>query len=301
MISKPQKAPSKSITNEQLSTLPFPVYASPKIDGFRCVTYNAAYTSSMKLIQNKHIQSILSSPKYAGLDGELIVGLPNDPNVFNNTTGPVRRLEGEPDFCFYVFDAFTCGQLPYKERYDLLNMGCPHLSHVKVVPQIEMYSPQDVLNYEAWCVDQGFEGAMIRSMTGKYKEGRCTLKEMNIFKRKPVLDDEAEIIGFEEQMENQNEAFENELGLQTRSTHAENKVGKNTLGAFIVKSKLWKEPFRIGTGIGLTDDLRKEIWSMQEEYKGMIFTYKYQSHGSIDLPRQPIFKGFRDKSDLTSY
>ena len=166
---------------------------------------------------------------------------------------------------------------------------------------MELYSPEDVINYEAWCVDQGFEGAMIRSMTGKYKEGRCTLKEMNIFKRKPVLDDEAEIIGFEEQMENQNEAFENELGLQTRSTHAENKVGKNTLGAFIVKSKLWKEPFRIGTGIGLTDDLRKEIWSMQDEYKGMIFTYKYQAHGSIDAPRQPIFKGWRDLSDLTEY
>ena len=298
MIKRPQKAPSKSITNEELEKLTYPVLGSFKLDGFRCVTDNAAYTNSMKLIKNKHIQSILSLPEYASLDGELIVGAPNDPNAFNNTTGPLRRFEGEPNFKFYVFDIHSWNA-PYKERYKALK-NCPTFTNiVEVVEQYELNSPQEVIAFEAWCVEQGYEGAMIRNPNALYKEGRCTLKEQNIFKRKPLLDDEAVIVGFSEQMENQNEEFTNELGNSTRSSHQENKVGKGTLGSFTLRSKLWEETFDCGTGLGLTDALRQEIWNNRDAYIGKTVVYKYQAHGSLDKPRQPIFKGFRAEEDLS--
>jgi len=78
-------------------------------------------------------------------------------------------------------------------------------------------------------------------------------------------------------------------------------VGKGTLGAFIVKSKKWNDIFKIGTGEGLTEELRSEIWNNKEKYLGKIITYKYQEYGSINAPRQPIMKGFREKSDMTDY
>ena len=172
---------------------------------------------------------------------------------------------------------------------------------MEVIKQKTLYSPEDVIQYTNWCIEQGYEGAMIRSTDGVYKERRCTLRELNIFKRKPVADDEAEILAFEQQFENQNESFTNELGNSTRSSHKENMVGKRTLGAFIVKSKKWDDTFRIGTGEGLTEELRNEIWQNKETYLGRIITYKYQEYGSINAPRQPIMKGFREKSDLTDY
>lgn len=43
MISKPQKAPSKQITNEQLEDLAYDKFGSFKLDGYRCTTHNGAY------------------------------------------------------------------------------------------------------------------------------------------------------------------------------------------------------------------------------------------------------------------
>lgn len=294
MIKKPMKAPSKAISDDDLKLLSYPVYGSPKLDGFRCITNNAAYTSSMKLIQNRYVQSILSD--YSGYDGEIIVGNPNDLNAFANTTGAVRRFDGEPDFKYYVFDRWDLNK-PYSERLKWLVED----NFLRVIKQIILNSPEDVIKYTNWCVNNKYEGAMVRSLNGVYKEGRCTFRELNIFKRKPIEDDEAVIIGFEEQMENTNIAFVNELGNTTRSSHKENKVGKGTLGAFIVRSKKWKDDFKIGTGEGLTDELRAEIWANRGKYLGELITYKYQAYGSINAPRQPIMKGFRDKSDMTNY
>jgi len=176
MIKKPMKAPSKSITDEELYMLQYPILGSHKLDGFRCVTNNAAFTSSMKLIQNRHVQSILSQPEYSGHDGEIIVGEPNDLNAFANTTGAVRRFDGEPNFKYYVFDKWDI-KSPYSERLKQLK------SHgvMEVIKQEILYSPEDVIQYTNWCTEQGYEGAMIRSMDGVYKEGRCTLRELNIF------------------------------------------------------------------------------------------------------------------------
>jgi len=303
MIKKPQKAPSEPIANEDLVKLFLhgpPVVGSRKLDGYRCTTHgNCAYTSSMKPVTNKFIQEILSQPEYTGLDGELIVGKPNDLNAFNNTTGPVRKASGEPDFKFYVFD-FLNLSLPYEDRLKHLE-AYKDLPHIVVLQQKKLFTPDEVLIYESECVEKGFEGAMIRTLFGKYKQGRCTLKELNIFKRKPTVDDEAMVIGFEEQQENLNEPYKNELGNMVRSAHKANKVGKNTLGKLILSSSTWKEPFACGTGIGMTDELRQLIWDNRKSWLNTVWVYKYQKHGSINGPRQPILKGPRDLKDLTTY
>jgi len=259
---------------------------------------NGAFTSSMKKVTNRFIQEVLSDPIHNGLDGELIVGKPNDPNVFNNTTGPVRRADGQPDFKFYVFDRHDMPGAPYSERLESLKEVSPY---IHIVKQCIIQTIADVVTFEMRCVQNNFEGAMIRSPNGIYKPGRCTLKEANIFKRKPVEDDECTIIGFEEQMQNNNASKMNETGNMVRSSHKANKSGKGTLGKFIVRSTKWKEPFAIGTGKGLTDALRQRIWNNKNIYLGATITYKYQLYGSINAPRQPIFKGFRDQADLTNY
>jgi DNA ligase-1 len=250
----------------------------------------------------------LTGEDYEGLDGELVVGLPYcetpEDDVFNRTTGPVRRADGKPDFKFYVFDDFRKPLDSYNKRWLSQVTEFPEIHvipHVVILEQRICKNKQEVLDAEAEFVLQGYEGAIVRRLTAPYKEGRATLREEFVFKRKPVADDEAEIMGFYEQQENLNEKVTNELGLSKRSGHAENKVGKNTLGGFVLRSALWKDTFNCGTIIGGTTEFREEVWQNQDKYLGRTIKYKYQAIGSIDKPRQPIMKGFRDASDMTGY
>lgn len=309
MIKRPLKAPGEPITDFQLKDLDYPVYGSPKLDGIRALcTGTQVLSATLKPIGNQYIQSCLNHRWYEGLDGELVVGVPycenEEDDVFNRTTGAVRRRDGKPDFKFYVFDDFTNPNDSYQKRWIDQVASDPEmgeLPYIEVLEQRLLNSSEEVLAYEAECVAQGYEGIMIRSPKTKYKEGRCTLKEESIFKRKPIEDDEATIISCYEQLENQNEQVTTELGTSKRSAHKENKVPKGTLGGFRMKSLKYGWEFNCGTIVGGTIEWRKYVWEHQDEFIGQIAKYKFQKYGSLDAPRQPRMKGLRDKSDMTDF
>lgn len=300
---KPMKAPSKPITDDEIKSLleNGPLIGSPKLDGFRGFVdpdENTLLSNSRKPFPNKYLQRELSKECYAGLDGELIVGEPSDPKVFNNTSGPLRRHAGEPEFTFYVFDLMLDPKMPYSERQKALE-AYAHLPYVEVLECAYLYTFDDVLYYEEHCLKAGYEGIMLRDPNGVYKFGRATAKEANIFKRKPFDDAEALILAVNEMMENCNEAFTDEMGRSKRSTCQENLVGKNTLGSFDLKSDLWDSPFNCGTMLGVTQEMRQEMWERKDELVGMYITFKYQRYGSIDAPRIPVFLRFRDAWDMS--
>jgi len=309
MVKRPMKAPGEPITDRQLKLLDYPVCASPKLDGIRALaTGQQVLSATLKPIGNAYIQECLNRLEYKGLDGELVVGLPynehEEDDVFNRTTGAVRRKDGTPDFKFYVFDDFNNPTKSYSYRWLEQLQECPEiycLPHLVILEQRMCFNVDDVLAFEAECIEKGYEGIMVRTLDAPYKEGRSTLKEEYIFKRKPVADDEAEIVGFYEQLENLNEKVTNELGTSTRSSHKENKVPKNTLGGFVLRSTKWDDTFNCGTIIGSTLAMRKDIWDNKEKYLGQVVKYKYQAYGSLEKPRQPRIQGFRDKSDITDF
>jgi DNA ligase-1 len=290
MIKRPMKAPTDSITNEQLLKIKFPVVGSFKLDGFRCCVYDGARTSSMKPIMNNFVQRILSQPQYNGLDGELVVGDPFGLDVFNRTSGPLRRYDAIPDFNFYVFDNFLNKEEAYEKRWLGRVQEFSTLDRVIVLPQVLLKNLSEIKTYEAYALSLGYEGIMLRSLNASYKEGRSTFNEGYIYKRKPFDDAEAVIVGFIEEMTNLNEQKEDAMGLMKRSSHQDNKVGKDTLGALILKSPLWNVEFKCGTGQGLTEVYRQHIWDNRDYYKGLTVTFKYQSYGSMDRPRVPILK-----------
>ena len=295
-IKKPIKAPSDPITNDELRRLKYPIVGSPKLDGFRCIVDGEPLTSSMKPWPNRFIRETLSDPKYHGLDGEILVGEPNGPDPFFATSGPVRRYDGKPDFFFYVFDRWIDGNLSYHDRW--IKWSAPKIGRLIVLEQRLLHSPEEVLEYEEEMLNDGFEGAMIRSLDGRYKEGRCSFREMNIFKRKPFVECEAEIIEVIEGLENLNVPKMNETGNMRRSSHKENKRPKGTLGSFKLRSVLWVSSFHASTGEGFTAERKQEIWDHREEYIGQIATVKYQKYGSRDAPRLPNVIKIRPKFDV---
>lgn len=284
------------------SSIIFPVFASPKIDGIRCIIYNGkAVTRALKPIPNRYTRACLE--KSANLlnmfDGELTVG-----DGFNSTTSEIMTHAGEPDFRFHVFD--TVGILGYQHRLahlkQKIDLGYNMPPFVKRLKQTLIHSLEDLQDYYQECLEEGHEGIIVRSVDGIYKNGRSTVKQGIMLKLKPFEDSEAVIIDFEEQYHNDNEKEQNELGLSKRSSKQDGKRPAGTLGKFVVKG-LEKDhfkgvEFRIGTGQGLTKALRAEIWKFKKKFLGKIVKFKYQKIGSIDKPRIPVFLGFRDPRDL---
>ena len=301
MIKKPQKAPTAPVIDSvlrQQMLMYGSVICSPKIDGFRCqIQEGVPKTSSLKPFPNKFLNSELSKPLYEGLDGELVVGAPNDPDIFNKTTGPLRRIEGSPDFTYYVFDDFNFPGLFYLERCEHLcdRLGIdgenPVNGRVVLLESVLLETFEEVIAYEEDCVGRGYEGCMVRFPKKSYKFGRCTEKEAIIHKRKSFIDAEAVILECIEENKNTNLKTKNEMGHSVRSSHKENKEGKDTLGAFMLKSDLWPEPFNCGNMKGVTNEMRKSLWEARAELVGLTVTFKFQPHGVVDKPRLPTLKG----------
>ena len=258
-----------------------------------------ALSRTLKPIPNKAIYGYLSDTEFNGLDGELIVGSPTAKDVYNKTVSQVMAHgKGLADVFYYVFD-FHNRNGGFGERYDQLGQEVTENFgdiHFKILEQKLLASEDDMLAYEAAKVGEGYEGIILRSPNAPYKFGRSTVNEGYLLKVKRFEDSEAEVIGFDEEMFNGNEAQTNELGRTKRSTAAKGLVGKQTLGAFRVRDCVSGVEFSVGTG--LTAMQRGLFWQRQDEYIGRLVKYKFFPVGVKVAPRHPVFLGFRDKRDL---
>lgn len=296
--------PMLAYTCEDTSTLKYPLYASVKLDGIRAVVLDSVvYSRSMKPIRSKAVQELFGKPEYNGLDGEILYGDWNADNVFNLTTQAVMATELKSEFSkdklsFAVFD-YVLSDKPYPERHNIaLNIvESPYTgwkSHVVMVNQFVVVNEEELLKLEKEYLGYGYEGLMVRSIDGPYKQGRSTAKEGHIGKIKRFKDAEAVVLGFEEKMHNTNEAKTNELGRTERSSSKEGLIGANTLGALVCEC----EGIHFTMGSGFNDDMRKEVWENKEKYIGKMAKFKYFEVGMKDSYRFPIFLGWRDEDDL---
>ena len=286
-----------------LTRLKYPVAVSPKIDGVRCLMKDGvALSRSLKPIPNLFIQDWAArhTASLHGMDGELVVGRVTAPDVFNRTQSGVMSVEGEPDFTYIVFDIWCDGETPYDRReeilFERLYLNRAGVERVDILPSRRVYSETELLEYEAWAVDSGFEGIMIRDPTAPYKYGRSTVKEGYLLKLKRFEDSEAVIIGFQERMHNANERTTDNLGHAKRSSAKAGLVPTGTLGSFEVRDIHSGAEFTCGTG--LSDDQRRRYWDSREGLVGKIIKYRYLPVGVKEAPRHPVFLGFRDERDM---
>ena len=285
--------PLLAYTVEDTSTLKYPLFASVKLDGIRCLVIDGvAYSRNMKPIKNEYVQKCIGKPEYNGLDGELIVGDIFAKDCYRQTNSGVMSKDGEPDFKFYVFDRWDMGNFKFETRYT----NIPKLPFVEIVSQWEMNSEGELLMFETELLEKGAEGVMVRSVDGIYKNGRSTAKDGILGKVKRFSDAEYRIVGFVERMHNANEATRNELGYIERSSHKDNLVGRGDLGALVLETA---DGQKFNCGTGFDDALRAEIWANKDAYIGRMAKVKSFLIGVKDLPRFPVFLGFRDEGDIS--
>jgi DNA ligase-1 len=279
---------------------------SPKLDGIRClINCGQVYTRSMKLVPNKHISAALgkwfTSCDLRGktwMDGELVVGDPKDPMCYRKTVSAVMSEDVvTDDWRFYAFDIVseTHTDTAVSVRAELLELTLidnPN-QHVKLLEQ-ELCLGCEVEEVCNRFLDAGFEGAMVKPFKAFYKMGRATPKSMELMKYKAFQDAEAIVVGVVQKEKNLNEVTVNELGLSQRSSHKSGKVLVDELGCIEVEYK--GQRFSIGSGF--TEEERKQFWLHRDKLYGKMVKFKYTEYGRYDVPRFPVFIGFRSKLDL---
>ena len=304
----------------------------PKIDGIRTILHRPAHwpraagavaqTASGLQIPNGHIRNSLydlidriewallqSFPVEfvekvirAGIDGEVAVK-----GNFQDVSSGVMSRSGTPEFTFFAFDV-AIPHTTFQTRANVLASAWSALvingepDPVVVLPD---YMTRDsALNACRHLNENGFktDGIIVRNLMAPYKFGRSTPTDGGLGRFKPLAHAEGTIVGFIEGETNLNAAKLDRFGRTKRSSSQEGKIPNGSLGAFVISSPAFSEPFQIGTGEGLTHALRQSIWNNRPSYMGETVTFSYLLEGSTpEAPRQPIWRGFRHKSDTTNY
>lgn len=266
---------------------------TPKWDGYRTIRLEeGTVTRKFHPFPNIYIRETLNKVALVGFDGEVVI----EGKPFNKVSSLISRESGTPDFTYMVFDWVIDPREPYYMRIERLSK-LSAIPHIKFVLPTLIRNKAELIAYEQKCVDDGYEGSILRKWDSPHKDGRSTLKQGWMLKIKRFSDSEAKILGFYERMHNMNEAEEDALGHTKRTSHAAGKVAADTLGGFIVKDIKTGVEFRLGSG-ELDASEQKKIWDNQEKYIGKIAKYKHQEYGAKDKPRIATFIGFRETWDM---
>jgi DNA ligase 1 len=285
---KPMLAYNKEF---DLRDVRLPCYVSEKIDGIRCIIHEGGIprTRDNKPIPNDYIRNtIIKAGLPAGFDGEIIT-LDDlyKRNTFHKIQSEVMSENGEPYFEYHVFYY----KMDYHKRQALLQQDVwenrDHDDWLKLVEQQFCPSITELSLHVSLHTDSNYrEGAIIRSATGPYKFGRSTLSEQYLLKVTPWRRTEATIVGFEEELINDDTSTQQKHNLRPA----------NSLGALVCKWEGCRETFKIGSGF--TREERAEIWDRRQFYLNKQVTFKYKPYGTRDKPRTPIFVGVRLEGNI---
>lgn len=288
---RPMKPPTGVLNIDDVI---YPCYASIKYDGFRvAIKDGKTVLNSLRELDNIHAREKLTAePTLADHDGELVMLPLNDNKCFNRCQSAFRAAGGEPEFHYVVFDIIN--ELTFEERWiNTPKAKYPDWVIVDTPVKIENREQLDIFVDEV--LADNHEGVILRQGGARYVYGRGGFKKQELLRIKPMETAEGEIVDFECEYENTNEAVVNALGRSKRSSNQEGLVPKDTLGKMLVKTERWG----IVKISGFSDAFADEVWRNKEKFLGEFATFSYQEIGSIDQPRLAKFKGIRAKSDMT--
>jgi DNA ligase-1 len=300
----------------------FPVWGFRKIDGVRGCHVKGKFTGrSLEDMKNTALAEKFSGPEYAWFDGELTI----DGYLTNRELPATLRPEGNETLCslttgitnrakikkgetvlptnvvWNLFDWLHPDHadtgMVYEQRYKELLCRAEGLPHVRVLDYVVINDAGQAQAFIDESILLGYEGAVFRDPKAKHKHGRATPKANDFWRFKPASVKDCVITGFEEAMENQNEATTNALGRTERSTAKAGLVGKGMIGTFLATDTATGQPIRLGPGSS-THAQRVEWFNDPTQIVGWPAEYCSLDTGVKDAPRQARFVRRREKYDM---
>lgn len=282
---------SADVSDVDLSTLRYPLLASPKLDGVRCIVWEGvAYSRNAKPIRNHFVQAWAKG--FHNIDGELIVGSPTEGNVLGRTQSGVMSFDGEPNFRFFLFDCVVWEEAGFHRRLNAVHNTHDGEERIVCVRHTAINDADHLRTFESHCLNEGYEGVMLRSPHGPYKHGRSTLREGYLMKLKQFTDGEAVVIRLEEGYANQNELETDVLGRAKRSKAMSGLVPSGMVGTIVALDPTWGE-LRVAPGT-MPHDVRKHFWQNPHRIVGCTIHWRSFGYGIKDRPRFPRFYGIRE-------
>ena len=180
-------------------------FVQPKLDGHRCLARNVdgqilLYSRKGTLIDTmQHIQELLRDVLQPGetLDGELYS---NNGLTFQQIASAIRNSKkagavAPTAIQYHVYDAMLPGT--FGDRFSAATTKLRRLPKDIIVPvkTIRVAKLDEVMAFQADCVADGYEGAMIRHGSREYQAGK---RSRDLLKVKNFKDAEFEIIAVAE-------------------------------------------------------------------------------------------------------
>lgn len=298
----------------------------PKYDGFRTLfDFGVPRSRAWKPHANKYLQRFAKDYGLLmqGVDCEQLPGHLAREDIFRQAMSDLRSEDGTRQFTLYMYDYFE--GLPARAEYtrrvtaiqevlddavalDSFRDGviygpedCPYEVKLVLTEMWEVRSVEEIFQKQAELISAGWEGGIVRRPNLPYKYNRSTALGGELVKVKADRQTaEAVIIGFEPWYENQNEATTSALGFTTRSSHQDNMVALDMLGAYRVRCM--ENPgieFKIGVLRGVTHEDRKRLWAERTQYLGGIIEYSHDGYGGgYDKPRTPVGLRIRPREEF---
>jgi DNA ligase-1 len=313
---KPQLAPNEKVNLDEIK---YPILASTKLDGIRCIFYKGEMLSrSLKPIVNKQLrekfQSLVDFSKEYNLilDGEIY----SHELTFQDIVKYVMTQDFEdkksikkngkvlaiPDHLkFYCFDVIRDDNFNeiFSERYNhLLKIVEAFYSSIIIcVVQANCNSKEEINDFFEDVLKDGYEGLILKDSKGRYKCGRGTIREGLIYKVKPFRTFDAKIIDVIQatKVDPDAEKKTNELGRSVTSKKKDDRILIEKASAFLVKY----EGLDLKVVIAKNDKEKEEVWKNKENYIGKTIEYKGMLIGAKDVPRHSVMIRYRGDKDAT--
>ena len=257
----------------------YPAIVQRKFDGVRCLAILNA-DGTVKLMSRKgkefpHLNHVRKSIATANSDTNLVIDgeLYSDTLTFQELVGLVRRVTLKPgndkqmlEVSLRVYDCIDLQKEPdFVERYEVIKRITADAEYLSLVENTFVSKEAEIHKAQAKFVEEGYEGAMVRNLTGAYAIGK---RSANLQKVKTFLDGEYLIVGF-------TQGTGNETGCVIWECHTP--AG---------------QPF--GVRPRGTQEDRKVLFQNGSDYIGQQLTVRYQELTDDGVPRFPVGIAIRD-------
>ena len=271
------------------------VYVEPKLDGVRVITICDVDKDEVKMF-SRNGKELTNFPKileqFDSMLDQMAESMVFDGEVMSDDFQTLMReihRKGGAKTDDAVLNLFDCLPLDYfkmgeyemtlakrKQILDDFNFG-PNISRVEYVKMdlSDEDGQKQFADYNKMCIDRGFEGIMVKPITGSYECKRSSLW----LKVKPFI----------------------EVSLTVKDV--EEGTGRNIgkLGALIVEGTDDGKFIKTNVGSGLTDENRETFWKAKDKLIGQIVEVRADaitqnqdttSEWSLRFPRFLRFRGF---------
>jgi len=248
----------------------FPIYSQPKLDGMRCLVSKAGlFSRSGKHIHSsphifEAVKSLFDKNPNLVLDGELYNhALRED---FEELISLARKSKPKPEDLdasskmvqLHIYDAVIAGGFEIRQR-EVEQMVKEINDPMVIFVQTDLVGDQGRLDelYEEY-MGEGFEGQMIRDLTGKYEGKRSKF----LLKRKEFKDEEFTVVSMNE--------------------------GKGNYSGMIKSVTVTDGEHVFDSGIKGSQEFLKKLTESADEYIGTEVTIRYQNKSTYGIPRFPV-------------